>query len=161
MLNLTVACTKNPRFEPLIDGTVTSKLLNLQFVVTTPPELFYRNLKYDEFDVFEMSLSELIITKERGDGSRWRWTALPVFPSKAFVWLGLFVNSEMGIRGLADLRGKRVGVPDYVMTAALWFRSFLKELCGIGPGGVFLDVGRDEQVRYRAVIRVHKDSAGR
>ena len=72
MLNLTVACTKNLRFEPLIDGTVTSKLLNLQFVVTTPPELFYRNLKYDEFDVFEMSLSELIITKERGDGSRWR-----------------------------------------------------------------------------------------
>jgi len=46
MLNLTVACTKNPRFEPLIDGTVTSKLLNLQFMVTTPPELFYRNLKY-------------------------------------------------------------------------------------------------------------------
>ena len=53
MLNLTVAVTRNPRFEPLIDNTITSKLVNLQFVVTTPPELFYRNLKYDEFDVFE------------------------------------------------------------------------------------------------------------
>src|SRR5262247_4326709 len=50
MLNLTVAITRNPRFEPLIDGTITSKILNLQFVVTTPPELFYRNLKYDEFE---------------------------------------------------------------------------------------------------------------
>jgi hypothetical protein len=57
MLNLTLGVTRNLRFEPLIDGTVTSKILNLQFVVTTPPELFYRNLKYDEFDVFEMSLS--------------------------------------------------------------------------------------------------------
>ena len=66
MLNLTVAVTRNPRFEPLIDGTITSKLVNLQFVVTTPPELFYRNLKYDEFDVFEMSLSELAITRESG-----------------------------------------------------------------------------------------------
>jgi len=156
MLNLTVACTKNPRFEPLIDGTVTSKLLNLQFVVTTPPELFYRNLKYDEFDVFEMSLSELIITKERGDGSRWRWTALPVFPSKAFVWLGLFVNSEMGIRGLADLRGKRVGVPDYVMTAALWFRSFLKELCGIEPADVSWYVGRTKQFSHGAILGFDK-----
>ena len=156
MLNLTVACTKNLRFEPLIDGTVTSKLLNLQFVVTTPPELFYRNLKYDEFDVFEMSLSELIITKERGDGSRWRWTALPVFPSKAFVWLGLFVNSEAGIRGLADLRGKRVGVPDYVMTAALWFRSFLKELCGIEPADVSWYVGRTKQFSHGAILGFDK-----
>src|SRR5437773_12256302 len=97
-----------------------------------------------------MSLSELIITKERGDGSRWRWTALPVFPSKAFVWLGLFVNSEMGIRGLADLRGKRVGVPDYIMTAALWFRSFLKELCGIEPADVsWLSAGRSSSVTGR------------
>src|SRR2546430_1886703 len=141
MLNLTVVCTKNPRFELFIDGTVTSKLLNLQFVVTMPFELFYRNLKYDEFDVFEMLLSELIITKERGDGSWWRWTVLLVFPSKAFVWFGLFVNSEAGIRGLADLRGKRVGVPDYVMMVALWFRFFLKELCGIESVDVFWYVG--------------------
>ncbi len=113
MLNLTVACTKNPRFEPLIDGTVTSKLLNLQFVVTTPPELFYR-------------------------------------------WLGLFVNSEMGIRGLADLRGKRVGVPDYVMTAALWFRSFLKELCGIEPADVSWYVGRTKQFSHGAILGFDK-----
>jgi 4,5-dihydroxyphthalate decarboxylase len=152
MLNLTVAVTRNPRFEPLMDGSVASKTLKLQFVVTTPPELFYRNLKYDEFDVFEMSLSELIITKERGNGSRWQWSALPVFPSKAFVWLGLFVNSETGIRSLADLRGKRVGVPDYVMTAALWFRSFLKELYGIEPADVSWYVGRTKQFSHGAIL---------
>jgi 4,5-dihydroxyphthalate decarboxylase len=157
MLNLTVAVTRNPRFEPLIDGSITSKVLDLQFVVTTPPELFYRNLKYDEFDVFEMSLSELLITQERNSDTRWQWSALPVFPAKAFVWLGLFVNSEAGIRGLSDLRGKRVGVPDYVMTAALWFRSFLKELCGIRPADVSWYVGRTKQFSHGAILGLDKD----
>jgi 4,5-dihydroxyphthalate decarboxylase len=157
MLNLTVAVTRNPRFEPLIDGTITSKLVNLQFVVTTPPELFYRNLKYDEFDVFEMSLSELAITRERSAGTRWQWNALPVFPAKAFVWLGLFANSAAAIQNLGDLRGKRVGVPDYVMTAALWFRSFLKELYGIKPQDVSWYVGRLKQFSHGAILGVDKD----
>ena len=157
MLNLTVAVTRNSRFEPLIDGTLTSKLLNLQFVVTTPPELFYRNLKYDEFDVFEMSLSEFAITRERSDGIRWQWSALPVFPAKAFVWLGLYVNSAAGIRNLGELRGRRVGVPDYVMTAALWFRSFLKELHGIEPGDVSWYVGRAKQFSHGAILGLDKD----
>ena len=157
MLNLTVAVTRNPRFEPLIDGTITSKILNLQFVVTTPPELFYRNLKYDEFDVFEMSLSELAISRERGEGTRWQWSALPVFPAKAFLWLGLYVNSAAGIRGIGDLRGKRVGVPDYAMTAALWFRSFLKELYGIKPQDVSWYVGRLKQFSHGAILGIDKD----
>jgi 4,5-dihydroxyphthalate decarboxylase len=157
MLNLTIAVTRNPRFEPLIDGTITSKILNLQFVVTTPPELFYRNLKYDEFDVFEMSLSELAISRERGEGTRWQWIALPVFPAKAFVWLGLFANSAAAIHNLGDLRGKRVGVPDYVMTAALWFRSFLKELYGIKPQDVSWYIGRLKQFSHGAILGIDKD----
>ena len=152
MLNLTVAVTRNLRFEPLIDGTITSKILNLQFVVTTPPELFYRNLKYDEFDVFEMSLSELAISRERGEGTRWQWSALPVFPAKAFLWFGLYVNSEAGIQGIQDLRGKRVGVPDYAMTAALWFRSFLRELHGIRPQDISWYVGRTKQFSHGALV---------
>lgn len=152
MVNLTVAVTRNPRFEPLIDGTITSKILNLQFVVTTPPELFYRNLKYDEFDVFEMSLSELIISRERGEGARWQWSALPVFPAKAFLWLGLYVNSQAGIQGLEDFRSKRVGVPDYAMTAALWFRSFLRELHGIRPQDVIWHVGRTKEFSHGALV---------
>jgi len=156
MLDLTVALTRNLRFEPLIDGTVKAKNLNLEFVVTTPPELFYRNLKYDEFDVFEMSISEFAVTRERSDGTRWQWSALPVFPAKAFVWLGLFVNSDAGIQSLSDLRGKRVGVPDYVMTAALWFRSFLKELHGIQPKDVFWHVGRAKQFSHGAILGLDK-----
>ncbi|HSK29314.1 MAG TPA: hypothetical protein VLA17_05070 [Candidatus Limnocylindria bacterium] len=148
MLQLKLGLTKNPRFEPLVDGTVKSAKFLADIVVTTPPELFYRNLKNDEFDVFEMSLSEYLITRERAQGGRWQWSALPIFPSKAFVWLGLFINTAAGIGDLSDLRGKRVGVPDYVMTAALWFRIFLRELYGIQPQDISWFIGRTQDLSH-------------
>ena len=101
-----------------------------------------------------MSLSEYLITRERAKGDRWQWCALPIFPAKAFVWLGLFVNTSSGIRSLADLRGKRVGVPDYVMTAALWFRVFLRELHGIEPHEVSWFIGRTKDLSHGGLLNI-------
>ncbi len=152
MLPLKLGVTNNPRFAPLIDGTIKSAHCALDVVVTTPPELFYRNLKNDEFDIFEMSLSEYLITRERAPADRWQWCALPIFPAKAFVWLGLYVNPASGVRGLGDLRGKRVGVPDYVMTAALWFRVFLRELYAIEPREVSWFIGRTKDLSHGGLL---------
>lgn len=152
MLRLNVGVTKNSRFEPLIDGSVKSENLDLKITVTTPPELFYRNLKNDEFDVFEMSMSEYIITREQAKGDRWQWCALPIFPAKAFVWLGLFINTAAGITELKDLRGKRVGVPDYVMTAALWMRIILRELCDIHPREISWYIGRTRELSHGGLL---------
>jgi 4,5-dihydroxyphthalate decarboxylase len=154
MLTLKLGLTKNPRFEPLIDGAVKSAKCSLDIVVTTPPELFYRNLKNDEFDVFEMSISEYLITRERAKDDRWQWCALPIFPAKAFVWLGLFVNTSSGVHSLEDLRGKRVGVPDYVMTAALWFRVFLRELHSIEPREVSWFIGRTKDLSHGGLLHI-------
>ena len=154
MLKLKVGVTKNPRFEPLVDNSVTSPRLDLDITVTTPPELFFRNLKNDEFDVFEMSLSEYLITRERAGGNRWQWTALPIFPAKAFVWLGLFVNTQSGVASLADLKGKRVGVPDYVMTAALWMRIFLRELFSIEPREISWFIGRIPELSHGGMLNI-------
>src|SRR5262245_33070004 len=129
MLELKLGVTKNPRFEPLIDGSVKSDKVNLNIHVTTPPELFFKNLKNDEFDIFEMSLSEFLISREQAAPGRWQWQALPIFPAKAFVCFTMYLNTGAGIQSLCDLKGKRVGIPDYVMTAGLWFRVMLKELC--------------------------------
>ena len=152
MLSLKVGLTKNPRFEPLVDGAVKSEKLSLDITITTPPELFFRNLKNDEFDVFEMSLSEYLVTREQAKGERWHWTALPIFPAKAFVWLGFYVNPGSGIAGLADFRGKRIGVPDYVMTAALWLRIFLRELHAIQSNEISWFIGRTKELSHGGLL---------
>jgi 4,5-dihydroxyphthalate decarboxylase len=154
MLKLKVGLTKNPRFEPLVDGSVKSARCDLEITVTTPPELFFRNLKNDEFDVFEMSLSEYLITREQAKGDRWQWRALPIFPAKAFLWLGLFVNTAAGIGEISDLRGKRLGVPDYVMTAALWMRITLRDLCGIQPREISWFIGRIPELSHGGMLGV-------
>jgi 4,5-dihydroxyphthalate decarboxylase len=128
---LTLAFSDNPRLDPLKDGTVKPQNLELDFVTHEPGTLFYRNLVYDEFDASEMSISETLLARERGDGRKWDWSALPVFLSRGHHWPNLYVNAAAGIAGLADIKGKRIGVPDYEMTAALWFRITLKELYGI------------------------------
>ena len=152
MLNLNLGLTKNPRFEPLVDGSVKSDKLNLNIHVTTPPELFFKNLKNDEFDVFEMSLSDFLITREQAKGDRWQWQALPIFPAKAFVWMTLFVNTGAGIKTLCDLRGKRFGIPDYVMTAGLWLRIILRELCAIRPNEISWYIGRVQDLSHGGLL---------
>src|SRR5438105_12901194 len=125
-LRLTVGFSDNPRVQPLKDGTVRPQNIELGFVTLDPSTLFQRNLFYDEFDVAEMSISETLLARERTDGTKWDWSALPVFLSRGHVWPTLYVNSGSGIAGLGELRVKRTGVPDYDMTAALLVRIRLK-----------------------------------
>ena len=133
-LKLRVSCGPNPRLEPLIDGTVTPDGIELEFQVQPVEVLFYRNLHEDDFDLSEMSLSETLLARDRrerwGNG-RWNWTAIPIFLSRGHAWVRAQVNTKSGIRGNAGLKGKRVAVPDYDMTAALWWRATLKDLHGI------------------------------
>jgi 4,5-dihydroxyphthalate decarboxylase len=130
-LQLTMAFSDNPRVQPLKDGTVKPQNIELGCITLEPGTLFHRNLAYDEFDVAEMSISETLLAFERRDGTRWDWSVLPVFLSRGHHWHTLYVNAASGIASLADMKGKRIGVPDYDMTAALWFRITLKDLYGI------------------------------
>jgi 4,5-dihydroxyphthalate decarboxylase len=118
----------------LLDGTVKPERLTLEFAVESAPVLFYRNLHNDDFDVSEMSLSETLIARDRRDrwgNSRWNWIGIPLYLSRADFWLEAQCHTGSGINTMADLRGKRVAVPDYDMTAALWWRALLKDLHGI------------------------------
>jgi len=133
-LHMTMAFGDNPRIAPLKDGTVKPEGIDLEIVTIHGGALFYRNLAYDEFDATEMSISETLLAKERRDAigkGKWDWSALPVFLSRGHMWSGLYVNTDSGINSLADLKGKRIAVPDYDMTAALWMRNTLKDLYGI------------------------------
>ena len=125
-LRLTMGFGDNPRVEPLRDGTVKLDSIELEFVPSR--NLFYHNLAIDDLDCSEMSISETLLGRERTDGTKWDWTAVPVYMSRAHGWTNMLVNTSSGIESLADLKGKRVATPDYDMTFALWMRCLLKDL---------------------------------
>jgi len=157
-LRLTIGFSDNPRVEPLKDGTVKPQNIELGFVTLDPSALFQRNLFYDEFDVSEMSISETLLARERSDGSKWDWSALPIFLSRGHHWPYLYVNTASGIASLADMRGKRIGVPDYDMTAALWFRNTLKDLYGIEAKDNVWFNGRTKELSHGGALGL--DRAG-
>jgi 4,5-dihydroxyphthalate decarboxylase len=92
--------------------------------------MFWRQLKYADFDVSEMSLSSLSIAASHGVRD---WVAIPVFTTRKFFHTGIVVRDGAGIERPEDLAGKRVGVPEYQQTAALWSRGALQHEFGVAP----------------------------
>lgn len=121
-LTLTFACGRYDRTEPLRTGDVTVEGIDLNYIpIDAPRELFDRAAR-GEFDLSELSASEFISMTARGDCP---FVALPVFPSRVFRHGFIFINTRAGIRVPKDLEGKRLGVPLYTQTAAIWIRGLL------------------------------------
>ena len=129
-LRLSLAITSNPRTWPIVDGRVKADGIDFAKTVLGPAEMFWRQLSFAEFDVSEMSMSELMMIRNRGDD---RFIGIPVFTTRRFYHTGILVRKDADIAVPADLRGKRVGVPEYVQTSALWNRGILENEFGIAP----------------------------
>jgi 4,5-dihydroxyphthalate decarboxylase len=129
-LQLSLAVTRNPRTWPIIDGRIQAEGIDFAKTVLGPAEMFWRQLNFAEFDVSEMSMSELMMLRERGDD---RFVGIPVFTTRRFYHTGIFVRKDANIASPADLKGKRVGVPEYVQTSALWTRGILENEFGVAP----------------------------
>ena len=121
-------CDTWDRSHPLIDGVVRPAGIDLTYVVVEPGDLFRRMFQYAEFESSEMSTSTLMAMISRGDD---RLIGVPVFPSRSFRHGYVFVGDRAGIERPQDLAGKRVGVPEYQMTAAVWIRAFLEHDFGV------------------------------
>jgi 4,5-dihydroxyphthalate decarboxylase len=129
-LKLTLACGNYDRTRALIEGRVQPEGIELNVLPLVPGEIFWRMLNNGEFDASEMSLSSYTILRSQGDD---RFIALPVFPSRVFRHGCIYVNSAAGIKAPVDLRGKRVGLGDYQMTASVWVRGLLQHEYGVSP----------------------------
>ncbi len=129
-LELSLGLTRNPRTWPIIDGRVEPDGIDLVKTVVDPSELFWRQLHYAEFDLSEMSMSSLMMIRAQGDE---RFVGLPVFTTRRFFHTNILVRRDAKIETPADLKGKRVGVPEYQQTAALWIRGVLDSEFGVSP----------------------------
>ncbi|MEV0621578.1 ABC transporter substrate-binding protein [Nonomuraea sp. NPDC050404] len=141
-LSLSFACWDYDRTRALREGRVRPEGIDLNHLTLPVEETFYRQLRHREFDVSEMSLSSYVLTL--GDPEP-PFVALPVFPSRFFRHQSIYVNARSGVERPQDLAGKRVGVPEYQMTAAVWQRGILAEHHGLPVESVTYWTGGLEQ----------------
>ena len=141
-LFLTVACGDYDRTRALQDGTVQTEGIHLNFLPLQAEEIFWRMGNHREFDASEMSLSNAATWLARGNSP---FVPIPVFPSRYFRHSCVFINERSGIRRPEDLKGKKVGAPEYSITAAVWIRGFLQDDYGVRPGDVHWLVGGQEE----------------
>lgn len=149
-LQLSFACWNYDRMRALQDGRVRPEGIDLNYLSLPVEETFYRQLRYQEFDVCEMSLSSYLLTLNQDEPP---FVALPVFPSRSFRHQSIYINSSSGIERPEDLVGKRIGTPEYQLTAGVWQRGILAEEYGVPvdsvqyfTGGIE-EPGRDEKIR--------------
>jgi 4,5-dihydroxyphthalate decarboxylase len=138
-LKLTMACGRYDRTQPLIDGRAEVQGVDLTFLPLRPGETFWRMLNHNEFDASEMSLSSYTILRSEGDT---RFIAIPVFPSRVFRHDAVYLRADSPIETPQQLKGKRIGVGDYQMTAAVWVRAFLLHEYGVRPEDITWVIGR-------------------
>ena len=130
-LDITIATGDYDRTRALREGRVQVQGCNVNHLALGPEELFFRALRGNEFDVCELSLSSYMMGLSRSNDTP--YVALPVFMSRTFRHSAIYVRSDRGIRTPADLKGRRVGVPEYQITAAVWVRGLLDDEFGVGP----------------------------
>ena len=149
-LRLTFSCWDYDRTRALADGSVQPDGIDLNYLMQPVEETFFRMLRYREFDCCEMSLSSYVASLNTDNPP---FIAIPAFPSRFFRHSCIFVSAKSGIRKPEDLKGKRVGVPEYQMTAPVWIRGILSDDYGVKVtdvehlSGGEEEPGRDEKLK--------------
>jgi len=141
-MRLTLACWDYDRTRALIDGSVVPDGIELVYLNQPVEETFFRMMRYREFDCSEMSLSSYVASLQTQNPP---FIAIPVFPSRFFRHSCIFVSARSGIGKPEELGGKRIGVPEYQMTAPVWIRGILSDDYGVKVTDVEHFSGGEEQ----------------
>lgn len=149
-LTITIAAGDYEHLRDLAYGQVTVTGVKLRWLALPPEEIFFRFTVFREWDVSEMSLAKYCSLRARGDDSL---TALPVFPSRVFRHSAIYVRGDGSVKGPADLRGRRVGIPEWTQTAGIYVRGMLEEEHGVGMETIdWVQTGLDDPGREEIVV---------
>lgn len=160
-LNLSVAIGDYDRNRPLIDGAVQIDGVDPVFMTLSPEETFFRAFRAQEFDICELSLSSATVKTAQGN---FPYVGVPAFLSRAFRHTCIWVRTDR-IRTPEDLKGKRVGLPEYQLTAMVWARAMLEDDYGVKPSdivwvrGGIEEPGRPEKIKLDLPKNVRMESA--
>ena len=141
-LALTFGCWDYDRTRALMDGSVQADGIDLNYLNMPVEETFFRMLRNREFDIAEMSLSSYTVSLQKPERP---FVALPVYPSRFFRHSCIYINAAAGIKSPKDLIGKRIGVPEYQMTAPVWIRGILSDHYGVPVDSVTYMSGGEEE----------------
>jgi 4,5-dihydroxyphthalate decarboxylase len=139
---ITIACGNYDRTAAIRDGRVKVEGCDVTFLSLEPEEIFHRAFRFAEFDVCEISFSSFLRTVASGTAA---YVGMPAFVSRIFRHSGIYVRPAAGIRTPQDLRGKRVGLPEYQITAVVWMRGMLQHEYGVHPSEIHWRSGGQEQ----------------
>ena len=132
-LSLSVAIGNYDRNRVLIDGDVQIDGVNPVFMKLSPEEIFFRAFRHREFDICELSFSSYTLSVSRGTNE---YIAIPAFLSRAFRHSCIYIRNDKGINSPADLKGKKIGVAEYQLTANVWARALLEDEYGVSPSDI-------------------------
>jgi 4,5-dihydroxyphthalate decarboxylase len=141
-LRLSLGCWNYDRTRGLLEGRIQPDGIDLTYLNMPVEETFFRMLRHQEFDVAEMSLSSYTVSLFKPGKP---FVAIPVFPSRFFRHSCIYVNAKAGIREPKDLVGRKVGNPEYQMTAPVWIRGILQDEYGVPVDGVTYHTGGEEE----------------
>ena len=160
-LNLSVAMGDYDRTRALLDGTVQIDGVDPVYMTLSPEEIFFRAFRNVEFDISELSLSSYLVKASKGESP---YVAIPVFLSRAFRHTSIYVRKDR-IKRPEDLKGCRIGIPEYQLTAIVWARSILQNDYGVAPedvtwvrGGID-EPGRPEKIKLQLPPGVEMENA--
>ena len=164
-LQLSLALGDYDRTRALIDGRVAIDGVDALVMTLSPEEMFFRAMRHEEFDITELSLSSYLVRLARGDSP---YIAVPVFLSRAFRHTAIWVRKDR-VATPQDLKGRRVGTPEYQLTANVWARAILHDDHDVAPSDIHwvqggIDTpGRPEKIALNlpADVRIDAAPAGR
>jgi 4,5-dihydroxyphthalate decarboxylase len=156
-----VAVGNYDRVRPMIDGAVQIDGVDPVFMTLPPEEIFFRAFRGQDFDICELSMSSTTVKTAAGNCP---YVGVPAFVSRAFRHNSIWVRTDR-IKSPADLKGKRVGLPEYQLTACVWARVMLEDDYGVKPSditwvrGGIEDPGRPEKITIKLPDGVRMEDA--
>jgi len=162
-VKLSIAMGDYDRTRPIVDGRVKIDGVVPTCMLLSPEEMFFRAFRHQEFDVSELSISSYCLSVANGSP---HYIAMPVFLSRAFRHTSIYIRTDRGIKKPQDLKGKRIGIAEYQLSANVWVRGILEDDFGVKPSDIIWirggmdSPGRPEKIKLDLPADIRIEETG-